>query len=104
MSDKRLAYGRRWFEYHCYEGEDSADADIWHHTHQPVKVLSKSKGVSCGSSWYCDMPRTYDVKFADGFECVVLDDELLADPTEFDRPDYIPMSQNRHENVMVKLT
>ncbi len=32
--DKRLARGRRWFEYHCYEGEDSSDAELWHHTHQ----------------------------------------------------------------------
>ena len=86
--DKRLAYGRRWFEYHCYEGEDSADAELWHRTHQRVSVLQSNGGVSCGSSWYCDMPRSYLVRFADGFEGQVMDDELLAEPSEFYRPDY----------------
>ncbi len=84
--DRRLARGRRWFEYHCYEGEDSCDAELWHHTHQQVIVLRKLKNgvendeVECG--------RMYWVRFADGFEYDVCDDELLHSPKEFTRPNY----------------
>jgi hypothetical protein len=77
--DKRLARGRRWFEYHCYEGEDSADAKLWHHTHQTVIVLSKLKDT--------ELPM-YRVRFADDFEWDVFGDELLSSPKEFERPGY----------------
>jgi hypothetical protein len=78
-NDKRLAGGSRWFEYHCYEGEDSADAELWHHTHQKVEVGERVEG--------CDVP-VYHVVFADGFEGDVFNDELVGDPSEFYRPDY----------------
>jgi len=28
-----------WFEYHCYEGWDSADVEAWMHSHQQVEVI-----------------------------------------------------------------
>ncbi len=84
MSDMRLANGRRYFEYHCYEGEDSADAILWHHTHQQVEVVSK----------YADMDeyetgRLYKVRFTDGLEYDVWNDELMRSQQDYYRPDYI---------------
>ena len=77
--DGRLARGRRLFEYHCYEGEDSSDAELWHHTHQPVTVLAKVEGI-----------RMYRVRFSDGLEYDVFDDELVASSAEYERPNYVP--------------
>ena len=83
--DKRLARGRRWFEYHCYEGEDSGDAELWHHTHQQVVIVHK-----CGKDEVdeADVGRMYRVRFANGFEYECFDDELVHSPAEFERPDY----------------
>lgn len=80
--DGRLARGRRHFEYHCYEGEDSSDAKLWHHTHQEVAVLSRVSDISP------EVGRMYRVRFADGFEGDVFDDELVSGPDRFYRPDY----------------
>ena len=79
--DKRLARDRRYFEYHCYEGEDSSDAELWHHTHQQVIVLNKN------ASNDVDV-RTYKVRFPEGLEYDVFDDELMKSPAEYYRPDY----------------
>lgn len=84
MTDQRLARGRRWFEYHCYEGEDSADAKLWHHTHQQVTVLAK---IGEPPLYAC---RMYRVKFTDGLEYDVNDDELLHGCSEEERLDYRP--------------
>jgi hypothetical protein len=79
VKDQRLARGRRYFEYHCYEGEDSCDAELWHHTHQEVEVLGSVKDVD---------ERMYCVQFSDGFQYDVFDDELVASPADYARPDY----------------
>ncbi len=84
MEDKRLARGRRWFEYHCYEGEDSCDAELWHHTHQQVTVLCKETDID-----EADTGKIYLVGFADGLEYDVFDDELVKDGNDFYRPSYI---------------
>ena len=86
MEDKRLARGRRWFEYHCYEGEDSSDAKLWHHTHQAVKIIRKLRNIEEVDE--ADVGRMYKVIFADGFEAHVTDDELVKSPSDFYRPDY----------------
>jgi len=83
VDDKRLARGRRWFEYHCYEGEDSSDAELWHHTHQQVTILNKITNID-----EADVGRMYRVRFNNGFEYDVCDDELVSSPSEFERPDY----------------
>ena len=83
MFDMRLARGRRWFEYHCYEGEDSADAELWHHTHQQVKILHKEPNID-----EFETGRIYQVRFQDGFESVVFNDELMGNLSEYYRPDY----------------
>lgn len=83
--DGRLARGRRWFEYHCYEGEDSGDAELWHRTHQQVVVLRKLKVPE-----ECDHENSpmYHVRFEDGFEYDIFGEELVSSPEEFERPDY----------------
>jgi hypothetical protein len=83
--DKRLAHGRRWFEYHCYEGEDSCDAELWHHTHQQVKIIKRLLPDEVDEA---DVGRMYRVRFTDGFEYDIFDDELIKDPSRFQRPDY----------------
>lgn len=86
MTDKRLARGRRWFEYHCYEGEDSSDAELWHHTHQQVEVIKRLEDTEViGDTSTIPM---YRVRFPDGFEYDIFDDELVASPKDFYRPDY----------------
>ena len=81
--DKRLARGRRDFEYHCYEGEDSSEALLWHHTHQKVEVLHKLTDID-----KYDVGKMYRVRFADGLEYDVGDDELMKSPEDYYRPDY----------------
>ena len=78
--DGRLARGRRYFEYHCYEGEDSADAIVWHHTHQKVEVLNKK---TLDHTEF----KVYRVRFPDGLEYDVFDDELMKSPEDYYRPD-----------------
>lgn len=80
--DLRLARGRRLFEYHCYEGEDSSDAELWHHTHQQIVVLSKYKRDNNEVS-------VYKVQFSDGLEYDVFDDELVKTKNDYYRLDYI---------------
>lgn len=82
--DKRLARGRRYFEYHCYEGEDSTDAELWHHTHQQVIILNKLDNPD-----EFDVGRMYLIRFPDSFEHEVFDDELLKGPSDYYRPNYI---------------
>ena len=87
INDKRLAHNRRWFEYHCYEGEDSSDAELWHHTHQQVIILRK---LNCPEEIDPSIGKHYIAKFADGLEYEVCDDELTVSPKDFFRPDYKP--------------
>ena len=77
--NRRLAPNRRWFEYHCYEGEDSCDAELWHHTHQQVAVIAKLKDTG--------LPM-YKVRFSDGLEYDVFSDELVNSPKDFERQNY----------------
>jgi len=67
------------FEYHCWESENSVDIKLWRHTHQPVAVL-----------YQLDNPDQvmYRVRFGDGLEYDVFEDELVNSPTEYERPDY----------------
>lgn len=82
--DKRLAHGRRLFEYHCWEDERSNDAKLWHHTHQTVKVTMRTQHGHIDSP----TPTMYHIRFADGFEAEVWDDELVGSATDYQRPSY----------------
>lgn len=77
-----------WFEYHCLESENSSDAKLWRHTHQKVKVLDiVEKGLSGTKDERLKngTPAVYRVKFPDGFEYDVFEDELLENKKQFVR-------------------
>ena len=90
----RKTSSRPWFEYHCYEGHDSADAALWYRSHQQVTILSLNE--SCDAWQAGVLTRTerdeaacsmiYRVRFDDGHEADVFEDELLDSITEFCRP------------------
>lgn len=72
---------KAWFEYHCFESEQSADADIWQRTHQKVTVL---RMLRPDESDY----EMYEIQFADGLIRDVFADELMNTQSKFERPDY----------------
>jgi hypothetical protein len=84
------------YEYHCDESEDSADADLWHRTHQLVCVIS-GPHTDAGLDYPADaaergeqgIPYVYEVEFPDGFVGHVFEDELLVSERYFTRPDYV---------------
>lgn len=79
-----------WFEYHCWESSESCDSEIWYRSHQKVKVLSISEsgnGETMKERGESGEPRVYKVKFKDGLEWDVFEDELMNSPDEFYRPD-----------------
>ena len=86
-----------WFEYHCEESHSSADAQAWYRSHQTVLVLGELDGASGSSKNFPDskaavraekgLPRMYRVRFPDGLEWDVFEDELLTSRKGFYRPD-----------------
>lgn len=85
-----------WFEYHCYQGHDSADAALWYRSQQEVTVLGLSPDsetevadLPVGERLDVGMPMVWRVRFADGREGDVFDDELFVSRAFF-RPDGAP--------------
>lgn len=79
-----------WFEYHCDESKKSVDYQLYLKSHQIVTVLSISEfggGNTLKERLENGEPRVYKVKFSDGEEHDVFEDELLNDQSEFTRPD-----------------
>jgi hypothetical protein len=87
---------RYWFEYHCWESHQSGDAEVWYRSHQQCVVLSFARigadGDPCffstiqerGEAGHC---LTYRVRFDDGLEWTVFEDELMTTRDHFCRPD-----------------
>lgn len=82
-----------WFEYHCEESPNSADAKLWYRSHKQVKVLGvggcepASLEMSLAERIEAAMPVTYVVRFfEDGFVGEVFEDELVSGPEAFQRP------------------
>jgi hypothetical protein len=81
---------KAWFEYRCWEDEQSSHAELWHHTHQQCLVLHMLSTVESD----CEMYQVesdyemYRVRFADGFEEDVFADELMQSKLNFRRSDY----------------
>ena len=81
-----------WFEYHCNESHSSSDAEVWYHSHQQAKVLSFA---GCDPAFFATFIERgenghvllYRVRFVDGLEWDVFEDELLDSPEEFCRTD-----------------
>ena len=81
-----------WFEYHCSESHESSDSPAWYHSHQQVEVLGLTDCEQVPSTTFGErmdegMVLVYRVWFDDGLEWDVFEDELLMDPSQFDRPD-----------------
>lgn len=80
---------RAFFEYHCNQAHDSAHAQWWYRSHQPVTVLEE---ISAPEDYtdedgtvynFLDRgeagaPRCYRVRWDDGAEGTVFEDELLT--------------------------
>jgi len=86
---------RAYFEYHCNQAHDSAHAQWWYRSHQPVTVLALITS-DAPSGWSMDdrgeggTPRTYRVRWDDGEEGDVFEDELLESDADFDRNAWCP--------------
>lgn len=82
---------RAWFEYHCNEAHDSDHAEWWYRSHQQVTVVGDADH---DGHWGTMLeradggtPKLYNVRWDDGFEGAVFEDELLTDPAAFERPE-----------------
>lgn len=80
-----------WFEYHCTEAHDSADAELWYRSHQQVTVLHEGDHDGWPGSTFIErgeagQPKVYRIRFADGYEHAAIEDELLTSTAGFDRP------------------
>ena len=94
-----------WFEYHCYENEKSCDAEIWYRSHQKVLVLSISDfggGDTESERAEFGEPRVYKIRFKDGLEWDVFEDELMNSPEEFFRPNP-PSKISETRNIIRKI-
>ena len=81
---------RAWYEYHCLESDDSADAALWHRSHQQITVLGRGADEDLGGTFQeraeAGCPNVYQVRFADGYEGTAFEDELLTGPEHYERP------------------
>lgn len=94
MHNKVITPGvEMYFEYHCWESDKSADAQLWYHSHRKVTVLE------CNNPEYYDACKTakgrinngillaYQVRFSCGCEFEAMEDELFDRESEYRRPD-----------------
>lgn len=65
---------RAFFEYHCWESPESADAVLWLHTRQIVEIIRPLSSDECDID---EIGQMYLVRFSDGLEYSVFQDELL---------------------------
>jgi hypothetical protein len=95
MDEARQLYrvkvgGQYWFEYHCYEADDSCDAALWYKSHQQITVISMIEsggGKTEEERGYNGHSAAFRIRFKDGSEGDAFEDELLDSKSEFTRPD-----------------
>jgi hypothetical protein len=83
-----------YFEYHCYMGHDSADAELWYRTHQPVlvvKMTAPGAGRTYNDRAKAGVPRMWRIRFLDGGTGDAFEDELYTDMKYWSR-DFNPPS------------
>lgn len=89
--DKFIEPGtERYFEYHCLESHQSSDAHLWYRSHNRVTVLD-CRNIEFGDFSQTErfeggMPLVYCVRFEDGFEGDVFEDELFISENSYHRP------------------
>jgi hypothetical protein len=82
-----------WFEYHCLESYSSGDAHLWLRSHTIVEVIGQDldadvlEDADFAERADAGMPKVYTVRFPDGHEDTVWEDELLVHPDHYSRPD-----------------
>ena len=81
-----------YFEYRCYEGHDSIDAELWYRSHQRTSVVACVNADQYGDLTFDDRrdsgcPLVYRIRFTDGFEADALEEELLDSESSYERPD-----------------
>lgn len=91
VQDLRCIGKRYWFEYHCWESHQSGDAEIWYHSHEQCEVVAVV-GETAAYTTLAEraeqgMQMTYKVRFDDGTEHDVFEDELMESRDSFQRPD-----------------
>lgn len=76
------------FEYHCWESEESADADLWHRSGQALVAAVhdegdhdclRSLGLTFEERGAEGQPCTLRVTFADGHVADAWEDEVITD-------------------------
>ena len=73
----KIIIGKKYlFEYHCWESEESSDAELWHHTGQTCIVLSELEPAEIIGDTD-EVIRMFKIRFDDGFEYDVFDDEII---------------------------
>ncbi len=92
IRDLRPFRSTLWFEYHCWESHDSQDAQIWYRSHQQVQIVKFAQCDMVDFTTFRQramegMQILYRVRFPDGLEWDVFEDELLDNPSQFTRPD-----------------
>ncbi len=83
-----------YFEYHCYMGHDSSDAELWYRTHQPVlvvKMTTPGVGRTYNERAENGAPRMYRIRFLDGLVDGAFEDELYT-ATKYWSRDFDPPS------------
>lgn len=76
-----------YFEYHCNRSHDSEDAPQWYRSHDTVTVLRfdhEGSADTLDRRLEIGEPSSYIVRFEDGFEGGVFEDELFTSPDGFD--------------------
>ncbi len=96
-----------YFEYHCEESDESCDAEIWYRSRQPVivlRIVEPGGYRTFRDRAYWGMPRLYRVRFLDGLEWDVFEDELVTSERYYD-PAFEPGERRaaRTERNIVRL-
>lgn len=80
-----------WFEYHCFESDESCDADLWYRSHTRVTIIGpKNFDEAFGTEAEraeAGMPLVYRIRFSDGYEKDAFEDEMMSSKNSFNRPD-----------------
>ena len=79
-----------WFEYHCLEDKASQDSELWALSHQQVDVVSlveRGNGNNEQERASDGCPAVFRVRFHNGTEKDVFEDELMETKEQFYRPD-----------------
>lgn len=90
MLSTPIAGTTKWFEYHCHEGLDSIDRDLWLRSHRQVRVVRVAEagyGVTPLQRAENGQPRIYSLQWEDGYEGDAFEDEIMDSPEAFERPD-----------------